>query len=71
MGNIKIFRAQENVYALEVGDKNMTKRILEGNPWFIKGAPISVKLWPLYLSFYEIEANRAIFWIQVLARRVW
>lgn len=61
MGNIKICRAKENVYAIEVRNEKMAKRILEGNPLLIKGASFTIKLWPMYLSLYEIEANQAIF----------
>lgn len=63
--NIKVFRAKDSVYSIEVGDEKMARRILEGNPWFIKGGPFTVKLWPMYQSLEEIEANQAIFWIQV------
>lgn len=63
--NIKVSRAKDNVYFIEVGDEKVARRILERNPWFIKKAPFTIKLWPMYQSFEEIEENQAIFWIQV------
>ncbi|CAN6576137.1 unnamed protein product [Malus baccata var. baccata] len=47
MGNVKFSKAKLNVYYIQVGDEKTTRRILKGNPWFIKGAPFTVKLWPL------------------------
>lgn len=48
MGNIKVSRAKLNVCSILVGDEKVVRRILEGNPWFIKGTPFTVKFWPLY-----------------------
>ncbi|XP_068317162.1 uncharacterized protein [Pyrus communis] len=65
MGNIKVSRAKPNVYFIQVGDEKMARRILEGNPWFIKGAPFTVTFWPHYQSLDAISGNCAIFWVQV------
>ncbi|RXH75770.1 hypothetical protein DVH24_039469 [Malus domestica] len=58
MGNVMVSKAKPNIYSIQVGDEKSASRILEGNPWFIKGAPCTVKAWPLYQSLDEISANR-------------
>lgn len=65
MGNIKVSRAKLNVYSIQVGDEKVARRILEGNPWFIKGASFTVKFWLVYQSLDDISGNRAIFGVQV------
>ncbi|KAM0971420.1 hypothetical protein ACFX13_019620 [Malus domestica] len=58
MGNVMVLKAKPNIYSIQVGDEKSASRILEGNPWFIKGALFTVKAWPLYQSLDEISANR-------------
>ncbi|CAN6587225.1 unnamed protein product [Malus baccata var. baccata] len=53
MGNIKVSKAKPNVYSIE------------GNLWFIKCVPFTLKFWHLYQSLDEICANIPVFWIQV------
>lgn len=37
MGAVKVTKAKEKVYAITVGEEAVARRLLEGNPWFIKG----------------------------------
>lgn len=53
-----------NVYAITVGEEAVAKRLLEGNPWFIRDYTFSVKLWPSFHSLDDIIPNKAIYWIQ-------
>ncbi|XP_070680968.1 uncharacterized protein [Malus domestica] len=64
MGVVRVQRAKANIYAITVGDEQVAKKILEGNPWFIRDYTFSVKLWPSFHSLDDIEANRAAYWIQ-------
>ncbi|KAM1172358.1 hypothetical protein ACFX2G_022946 [Malus domestica] len=64
MGVVSVQRAKANVYAITVGDEHVARKILEGNPWFIRDYTFSVKFWPSYHSLDDIEADRAIYWIQ-------
>ncbi|CAB4313582.1 unnamed protein product [Prunus armeniaca] len=64
MGTIEVLWAKENVYSISVGDEAMARRLMDGNPWFIKGFTFTAKSWPLYHSL-DIIPDRAIFWVQV------
>ncbi|VVA20610.1 PREDICTED: PRUPE_6G158100 [Prunus dulcis] len=64
MGLVKVVKSKENVYAVTMEDEAIASRLLEGNPWFVKGHVFTLKQWPLYCSTDNIEANRATFWIQ-------
>ncbi|XP_009367351.2 uncharacterized protein LOC103957011 [Pyrus x bretschneideri] len=64
MGDVKILKAKPNILAITVEEEAITRRLLEGNPWFIKDYTFSVKFWPSYHSLDDIKANRAIFWIR-------
>ncbi|VVA40746.1 PREDICTED: reverse mRNAase [Prunus dulcis] len=64
MGVVKVNKAKENVYSITVAEKEVASRILDGNPWFIKGYTFTVKLWPLYHSLDDIQADKAIYWVQ-------
>ncbi|KAH0981110.1 hypothetical protein GBA52_008287 [Prunus armeniaca] len=64
MGHIKVMRAKDNVFAITVSDEEVARRLIDGNPWFIKGNPFTIKHWPLYQSLDDIVADRAIFWVQ-------
>lgn len=64
MGAVKILKAKPNIFAITVGKEAIARRLLERNPWFIKDYTFSVKLWPSYHYLDDIDANRAIFWIQ-------
>ncbi|CAB4283169.1 unnamed protein product [Prunus armeniaca] len=64
MGTIKVLWAKENVYSISVGDEAMVRRLMDGNPWFIKGFTFTVKYCPLYHSLDDIIPDRAIFWVQ-------
>lgn len=61
LGATRVFRAKPNVYSIQVGDEFVAWRILDGNPWFVKGYTFSVKPWPKFHSLDDIEAGRAIF----------
>ncbi|CAL9006100.1 unnamed protein product [Prunus brigantina] len=54
----------DNVFAITVSDEEVARRLIDGNPWFIKGNPFTIKHWPLYQSLDDIVADRAIFWVQ-------
>ncbi|KAM1515822.1 hypothetical protein ACFXTH_014853 [Malus domestica] len=64
MGVVRVQKAKPNVYAITVGEDAVARRILEGNPWFIRNYTFSVKLWSTYHFLDDIEADRAVFWIQ-------
>ncbi|CAL9026175.1 unnamed protein product, partial [Prunus brigantina] len=64
MGNIKVCRAKENVYSITVEEEEVARRLLDGNPWFIKGFTFTLKPWPLYHSLDDIIPDRAILWVQ-------
>lgn len=64
MGVVLVFRAKANIYAIIIGEENVARKLLEGNPWFIKNYSFSVKFWPFYHSLHDIEADRVIYWIQ-------
>ncbi|CAB4313912.1 unnamed protein product [Prunus armeniaca] len=64
MGVIKVNKAKENVYSITVAEEEVASRILDGNPWFIKGYTFTVKLRPLYHSLDDIQNNTAIYWVQ-------
>lgn len=64
MGAVKILKAKPNIFAITVGEEAIARRLLEGNPWFIKDYTFFVKLWPAYHYLDDIDGNRAIFWIQ-------
>ncbi|KAL6270054.1 hypothetical protein ACE6H2_026965 [Prunus campanulata] len=49
MGTIKVMWSKENVYSICVGDEAVARRLLDGNPWFIKGNIFTVKSWPIVL----------------------
>ncbi|RXH85805.1 hypothetical protein DVH24_014400 [Malus domestica] len=64
MGVVRVLRAKENICASTVGEEEVARKLLEGNPWFVKDYTFFVKLWPSYHSLDDIEADRAIYWIQ-------
>ncbi|KAL6294417.1 hypothetical protein ACE6H2_002559 [Prunus campanulata] len=64
MGEVKVSKAKPNVFAITVGQEDVARRLIDGSPWFVKGYTLSMKLWPLYCSIDDIEANRAVFWVQ-------
>ncbi|KAI5344400.1 PREDICTED: At4g02000 [Prunus dulcis] len=64
MGLVKVVKSKENVYVVTMEDAAIASRLLEGNPWFVKGHVFTLKQWPLYCSMDDIEANWAIFWVQ-------
>ncbi|KAL6289519.1 hypothetical protein ACE6H2_007029 [Prunus campanulata] len=64
MGLIKVVKSKENVYVVIVEDEAVANRLLEGDPWFVKRHAFTLKPWPLYCSIKDIEAKRAIFWVQ-------
>lgn len=64
LGAICIFQVKPNVYSIQVGDESVAWRILDRNPWFVKGYTFSVKPWPIYHSLDVIDVNRATFWVQ-------
>lgn len=37
MGIVKVIKAKANVYPITVGDEAVARRLLDGNPWFVKG----------------------------------
>ncbi|RXH72151.1 hypothetical protein DVH24_033689 [Malus domestica] len=55
---IQIIRAKENIYAIMVDKEAVARRFLEGNPWFVKDYTFTVKFWPSFHSFDDIEADR-------------
>lgn len=59
-GVIRVLKAKPNVYSIIVGDESVARRILEGNPWFVKGYTFFVKPWPLFHSLDDIYAYRAM-----------
>ncbi|KAM1616995.1 hypothetical protein TB1_025176 [Malus domestica] len=61
MGVVSVQRAKANVYAITVGDEHVARKILEGNPWFIRDYTFSVKFWPSYHSLDDIKVDRAIY----------
>lgn len=64
IGVVRVQRAKANIYAITVGEEAVARKILEGNPWFIRDYTFSVKLWPKFPSLDDIEPDRAIYWIQ-------
>ncbi|KAM2081305.1 hypothetical protein ACFX1T_034958 [Malus domestica] len=42
-------RANENIYTITIGEEPVVRRLLEGNPWLVKGYFFSVKFWPISL----------------------
>lgn len=64
MGVVKVSKAKPNVFAIIVGQEDVARRLMDGSPWFVKGYTLTVKSWPLYCSIDDIEANRAVFWVQ-------
>ncbi|TQD84424.1 hypothetical protein C1H46_030007 [Malus baccata] len=64
MGVVRVLRAKENIYIIIVGEENVARKLLEGNPWFIKDYSFLVKLWPSYHFLDDIEADRVVYWIQ-------
>lgn len=62
MGMVKVLRDKSNIFAIIVGEENVARRLLEGNPWFIKDYTFSVKLWPSFHSLDDIEPDRGIYW---------
>lgn len=64
MGVVRVQRAKANVYAITIGEEAVARKVLEGNPWFMRDYTFSVKLWPSYPSLDGIEVDRAIYWIK-------
>ncbi|KAM1152342.1 hypothetical protein ACFX2J_034796 [Malus domestica] len=52
-------RAKENIYITTIGEELVARRLLEGNPWLVKGYFFSVKFWPISLlgSHYAGQAR--------------
>ncbi|CAB4303126.1 unnamed protein product [Prunus armeniaca] len=61
---VKVTKANENVYAITLGEEVVARQLLDDNPWFVKGFSFSVKHWPLYCSLDDIVTDRAIYWVQ-------
>lgn len=57
MGAVKILKAKPNIFAITVGEEAIARRLLKGNPWFIKDYTFFVKLWPSYL---DVHAERKV-----------
>lgn len=64
MGVVRVQRAKANVCAITVVEELVARKMLEGNPWFIRDCTFSVKLWPSFHSLDNIEVDRAVYWIQ-------
>ncbi|CAN6716573.1 unnamed protein product [Malus baccata var. baccata] len=64
MGVARVLRAKANVFAIIVGEEAVARRLMKGNLWFIRDYIFLMKLWPTCHSLDEIEANKAIYWIQ-------
>ncbi|KAM1624242.1 hypothetical protein ACFX13_022611 [Malus domestica] len=63
LGVVGIICVKPNIYSITVGDDQVASRILEGNPWFVKGYTFSVKPWRLYHSLDDIDADRVVYFI--------
>lgn len=61
MSVVKVLHAKKNVYSITVGEEEDARRLMEGNPWFIKGNTFTIKPWPNYILLDEIMLDRAIF----------
>ncbi|KAB2612811.1 hypothetical protein D8674_041722 [Pyrus ussuriensis x Pyrus communis] len=57
MGVVRISKAKNNIYAITVGKEVMARKLLEGNPWFIRDYTFFVKLWPSYHSLDDIQST--------------
>ena len=64
MGAVKVVKAKANVYSIIVGDEKVARRLVDGNPWFVKGHTFTTMLWPLYPSLDDIAADMAVYWVQ-------
>ncbi|KAI5333955.1 PREDICTED: reverse mRNAase [Prunus dulcis] len=64
MGAVKVVKAKANVYSIIVGDEKVARRLVDGNPWFVKGHTFTTMLWPLYHSLDDIAADMAVYWVQ-------
>ncbi|XP_024161782.1 uncharacterized protein LOC112169072 [Rosa chinensis] len=64
LGHIRIIRAKKNTYSITVGSEKLASKLIDDSPWNIKGCYFSVRHWPRYHSIDDIEANRAMYWIQ-------
>ncbi|KAM1087749.1 hypothetical protein ACFX15_012826 [Malus domestica] len=45
MGVVKVLKTKPNIYAINVGEEAVARRLLEGNPWFNKDYTSTIKLW--------------------------
>ncbi|KAB2614322.1 hypothetical protein D8674_021947 [Pyrus ussuriensis x Pyrus communis] len=59
LGIVRISKAKDNIYAITIGEEAVVKKLLEGNPWFIR-AIYWVQVHGILITFCTLKNARCL-----------
>lgn len=63
--DVKIAWASPNIYVITVNLEEISRKLIEKGPWFVKHDAFAIQSWPKECTLEEITTNKARFWIQI------